>query len=105
MRLQAELHRDVVWYLRNRCTDREVSEFYERLEFIRKEPIKHSEPMRDSAVRSYSLRMFRFGVHLAAFKLDVVKRKVWVLVCRKFRPGQNKGEANEGDQPPGSGGR
>jgi hypothetical protein len=99
MRLQAELHRDVVWYLRNRCTDREVSEFYEQLERVRKEPIKHSEALHDPSIRSYALRMFRFGAHLAAFKLDAAKRKVSVLACRKLRTKPNERELR-GRSPP-----
>lgn len=86
MRIKVELHPDVVWFVRHRCTKREVEEFYERLEALRAEPIRHSEMAVDLRLKRYALRLFRFGVNVAVFEYNAAKNRIRVLECRTANP-------------------
>ena len=88
MRATVELHPDVVWFLKKRCTDAERSAFYNRLEEVRRLPIENSEPIRDVRLSRYMLRFFRFAGFMAVFKLDHAKNRIRVYECRKITPGR-----------------
>ena len=86
MRLRVELHRDVVWFIRHCCTDREIDAFYEQLEKIRTEPLAHSKALADSALSRYMLRFFRFAQCIAVFQYKPAKDRIIVRQCRRVRP-------------------
>ena len=90
MRATVELHPDVVWILKKRCTDAERKAFYNRLEEVRREPI------RDVRLSRFMLRFFRFAEFMAAFKFDLAKNRIRVYECRKITPGRLRNE-----NPPG----
>jgi len=97
MHIKVELHPDVAWFVRHRCTQREVDEFYRLLEALRAEPIRHSEMVVEPRLRRYALRLFRFGVNLAVFEYNAAKNRIRVLECRKAKPiiRRNGGDAGE----------
>ena len=86
MRIKVELHPDVVWYIRKRCTPKEQDAFYRHLEKLRAEPIKHSELIVDPRLSRYVLRRFRFGANVAVLEYDIHKGRIRVLECRKAKP-------------------
>ncbi len=88
MRATVELHTDVVWLLKKRCTDAERKAFHNRLEEVRREPIEKSEPIRDVKLSRYMLRFFRFAGFMAVFRFDSVKNRIRVYECRKITPGR-----------------
>ena len=96
MRVKMELHTDVVWFLRQRCTDDERDEFYRQLEMLRAGPIGNSEPIPVPKLREYMLRFFRFAGSIAIFEFDAAKNRVRVLECRRARP-TRPGGSNRGD--------
>ena len=87
MRATVELHPDVVWILKKRCTDAERKAFYHRPEEVRRQAIENSEPIRDVKLNRYMLRFFRFAGFMAVFKLDHARNRICVYECRKFTPG------------------
>ena len=87
-----ELHPDVVWFLKKRCTDAERKAFYTRLEEVRRKPIENSEPFRDAMLSRYMLRFFRFAENMAVFKFDPAKNRIRVYECRKITPGRLRSE-------------
>lgn len=90
MRSKVELHSDVVWFVRHRCTEREKGKFYAVLEAVRNEPIANSEAIIDPRIRPHVLRSFRFGTNIAVFEWDPAKNRIRVLECRKSRPRQRE---------------
>ena len=102
MRFKVELHRDVVWYLRNKCTEAERELFREQFERVRREPIEHSQAIYDPKISKYMLRFVRFGEHLAVFEYDPGRGRIRFLTCRK--PGKRKPTTGgqNGTPPPGS---
>ena len=88
MRATVELHPDVVWFLKKRCTDAERKAFYNRLEEVRREPIENSEPIRDVRLSRYMLRFFRFAGNMAVFKFDPAINRISIYECRKITPGR-----------------
>ena len=86
MRIKVELHPDVVWFIRHRCTADEADAFYERLEAIRTAPIGKSDHITVAGLRAHELRFFRFGTIIAVFEYDPARNRIRVLQCRKQRP-------------------
>lgn len=88
MRIKVELHSDVVWYIRHRCTREEAALFYEGLDKIRVEPIEHSESIARPDRSRYMLRFFRFGRNIAIFEYDIGRNQIRVLECEKPKRGR-----------------
>lgn len=88
MRATVELHPDVVWFLKKRCTDAGRKAFYNRLEEVRRQPIENSEPIRDEKLSRFMLRFFRFAGIMAVFKFDLARNRIRVYECRKITPGR-----------------
>jgi hypothetical protein len=86
MRIKVELHEDVVWFVKRRCTPDEAAAFYARLEDIRREPISNSESIADPTVSEFMLRFFRFGRNIAIFEYDIWNAQIRVLECQKPKP-------------------
>ena len=87
MRASAELHPDVVWYLRHVCTSAEADDFYRELERVCEDPISRSELFYDPEASRYVLRRFSFGTgveKIAIFRYD--GNVVRVRRCRPARP-------------------
>ncbi len=93
MRIKVELHRDVHWYLRHKCTTIERALFSEELERVRDEPISQSQAIYDPSISKYMLRFFRFGEHMAMFEFDAPMECVRVVKCRKPKPRLPQGGA------------
>ncbi len=99
MRIKVELHRDVVWFLRQRCTDGEVDAFYDMLERLRTEPIANSEAVADPQLSRYMLRFCRFKQNLAIFRYDASRDRIRVLECRRRQPKRRQSGAPDGQTP------
>ena len=98
MRIKAELHREVIWYIRHSCHDEERHEFYRRLDRVREDPIENSQETADPRVSPYILRFFEFGRNIAIFEYNPAKDRMIVRQCRKLRP-----RPKHRGKPPGSG--
>jgi len=96
MRIKVELHPEVVWFIRHRCNEGEVSGFYERLERLREEPIENSEAVTDPRLSRYMLRFFRFRQNLAIFELNPAKNRIRVLECRRTPPRRARSQKPNG---------
>jgi len=88
MLIKVELHPDVDWFVRRRCTRVEQEEFYKALDLIRSAPIGHSEPVYDPELSRYMLRFFRFRNCLAVFEYDAGRNLVRIIQCRRVPPDQ-----------------
>ncbi len=86
MRIQVELHKDVVRYIRHQCNREEAQSFYEQLERVRAEPISNSEAVAKPELSRYMLRFFRFRKNMAIFEYDVGRDQIRVLECEKPKP-------------------
>jgi hypothetical protein len=101
MRLKVELHRDVVWFLRHRCSEAEVDAFYVHLEIVRTEPIANSEAVADPALSRYMLRFFRFADCIAIFQYRPAEDRIIVRQCRRIRPRRGRRQTpNDGPRGP-----
>lgn len=89
MNIKVELHRDVVWFLRNKCNDMEVDAFYKQLEKIQSDFIKHSEAISDPKISRYMLRFFRFKNCIAIFESNRALDKLRIRLCRRIPPKRN----------------
>jgi len=100
MRYKVELHPDVVWFVRKRCTPEEQAAFYSQLEAIRLEPIKNSEATSDPSLSRYMLRFFRFGTNIAIFQFDPGRDRIRVRECRRIQQKPRRGqEAGQKEKP------
>ena len=99
MRLRADLHRDVVWYIRRRCSAAEVDAFYGHLEEVRTKPIANSEAVADPGLSRYMLRFFRFADCIAIFQYRPAEDRIIVRQCRRIRPRRRK-KPNAGPRGP-----
>jgi hypothetical protein len=86
MLVKVDLHEDVVWFIRHRCSKEEQLAFLLALEAVRKEPIAHSEALADPRLSRYMLRFFRFADCIALFKYDVAGNRIKVMECRRVQP-------------------
>ena len=99
MWFKVELRKDVVWFLKHRCTDAEVTAFYEALQRLRDDPIENSQAVSDRRVSRYMLRFFRFGLNgIAIFQLDHAKDRIRVVECRRLPPRRRDDDAQS--EPP-----
>ena len=98
MRIKVELHPEVVWFIRHRCNEDEVSAFYEELERLREEPIANSEAVADPRLSRYMLRFFRFRQNLTIFELNPAKNRIRVLECRKSPPRRTRRQKPNGSR-------
>jgi hypothetical protein len=84
MRLMAELHPAVNWFVRRRCTDAERKAFYAELDRLRSDPvtlIDGTEAYSDPERSRYMLRIFRFGPYLAILEFNAAKDRIRVVEC------------------------
>ena len=95
MRYKVDMHPDVDWFVRHRCSEEERRAFYEVLERLRSEPLKNSRLLIDPQVSRYALRCFRFGTNLAVFKLDPGRNRIWILKCETLKPRRQLGRGRQ----------
>lgn len=85
MSIEVEFSRDVFRFLEKQCSPEERLEFYARIDAIRLEPIKNSDPCIEPELSRYMLRFFRFGLNKAIFSLDAFRNRIRVVECRRIR--------------------
>jgi len=89
MRIKVELHRDVVWYLKRRCNEKERAEFSAVQERIRSDPITlidETDAIFEPRLSTHMLRLFRFGNNVAVFRFDPARSKIKILECYPSLP-------------------
>ena len=86
MLIKVELHQDVVRFVRLDCNEQERSAFYEMLDRLRREPIKHSEHTSDPRMSRYMLRFSRFGTNIAIFQYNLAEKRIRIVTCHKAPP-------------------
>ena len=89
MRVKAELHREVIWFIRHEADGAEVKAFYEQLERVSADPvamIENSEPVRSPGVSRYMLRFFRFEGCIAVFETNRARDRLRVRECQRVPP-------------------
>jgi hypothetical protein len=84
MPIEVEYSRDVFRFLEKHCTPEERAEFYVRVDAVKAEPIKNSDPCIEPELSRYMLRFFRFGLNKAIFKLDAFRNRIRVVECRRI---------------------
>ena len=101
MFFRVELRKDVVRFIRHYCTDKEVDAFYKAIRQISEDPIGRSEATYKPRLSRYMLHFFRFAENIAVFDLNIAKKRIRVLSCRKTpsKPGRGR-EPHTGEQPP-----
>jgi len=85
MRYKVELPADVERFVRA-CSPEDENAFWEALKEVRRNPIGASLPIRDPRLSRYMARFFRFGPHVAVFRLDVGRDTIRVMECRRAQP-------------------
>ena len=90
MQRKMELHREVAWFVRHQCNDKEVDAFYEALDRVRDDPIGASEAMADADLSRYMLRFFRFENCIAIFETNRSRDRLRVRQCRRLPPKRGK---------------
>ncbi len=96
MGYKVEVHPDVTWFVKHRCSRQEQRLFYEKLHRLRSQALRNSEVLADPQLSRYALRCFRFGMNLAVFKFDPGRNQIWILKCQRLKPEHRPGKGKEG---------
>ncbi len=99
--LDVQLHRDVEFFLKFRCTKEEANAFFQTLNGVRSssvEAISHSEAIHDPEASRYMLRFFRFEGCIAVFETNRARDRILVRQCQRL-PQQRPGNRPRDDEP------
>lgn len=86
MRVKVELDKEVLWFVRWKCSRSERRAFYAALDAVTADPvsmIERSEAVHDPLISRYMLRYFRFAGYIAIFKTSRARDRICVTECRK----------------------